>query len=191
MSRLLIQPGDREEEDKDQGRDYDPPKGYERVTGEEHQHLVVEHKEPLGPGHVGIGAEVHRLGEGRGYQVGQGNDDRQEDSRSGEVRYDLSGEEPHGLVRPVVDVLVGYYLSRFYRLYRAFSYFHLPLPNLSSSRELPVLAHQVQVYTDKGSQKRRQEPHVDDKHATERRRAGRVPPEEKGGHVLAYKGRVG
>src|SRR5215212_1740680 len=41
VSRLLIQPRDREQQDDKQGRYHDPPEGYERETGEEHQHLVV------------------------------------------------------------------------------------------------------------------------------------------------------
>src|SRR5215208_2991192 len=67
VSRLLIQPRDREQQDDKQGRYHDPPEGYERETGEEHQHLVVEHKKPLGPGHVACGADVHRLRQRRGH----------------------------------------------------------------------------------------------------------------------------
>src|SRR3954464_13064660 len=116
MPRLLIQPRDREEEGNYQRRYYYPTERYKRVAGEEHQHLVIEHKEPLGPGDVGIGADVHRFRERCGYQVRQGDNDRQEKGRADEVHRDLPGEEPHRLVRTVVDVLLGYNLPLFYRL---------------------------------------------------------------------------
>src|ERR687883_589581 len=85
VSRLLIQPRDREQQNEEQGRYHDPPEGYERETGEEHEHLVVEHEEPLGSGHVARGADVHRLRQGRGHQVRQHDDDRQKNGRTGEV----------------------------------------------------------------------------------------------------------
>src|SRR5918998_2544254 len=93
VSRLPVQPRDREEDDEDQGRYHDPPEAYERVTGEEHQHLVVEEEEPLGPGHVGRGADVRRLREGRGHHVRQEDDDPHKDGGYDEIRHDLPGEE--------------------------------------------------------------------------------------------------
>src|SRR5215204_6423008 len=78
--------------------------------GEEHEHLLVEEEEPLGPWHVLDGRRVRRLGERRGGGVGEydaGDEDKGADVA---ILEHLPGEEPHGLVRTLEDVLFGNYL---------------------------------------------------------------------------------
>src|SRR5215217_8294661 len=64
--RAPIEPRDGEEEPDEDRRHHDGPEGYQRVSGEEHEHLLVEEEEPLGPWYVGNGRRVRRRGERRG-----------------------------------------------------------------------------------------------------------------------------
>src|SRR5215210_1397802 len=66
---LPVQPGDREQQDDEQRRDYHVPDGYERRTGEVDEPLVQEEEEPLRSRHVDRRAEVHRLRQGGGHHV--------------------------------------------------------------------------------------------------------------------------
>src|ERR687890_669569 len=63
--RAPIEPRDGEEEPDEDRRDHDGPERDQGVSGEEHEHLLVEEEEPLGPGHVFDGRRVRRLGERR------------------------------------------------------------------------------------------------------------------------------
>src|SRR5215217_2867781 len=85
VSRLSIQPRDRKEDDRDYRRDYYSPKRYEHVTGEEHQHLVVEEEEPLRARYVARRADIHRLREGRGYRVRQENNHCHKNGRNDDI----------------------------------------------------------------------------------------------------------
>src|SRR5215211_141212 len=131
VRRFFVQPGDREQQDDEQRRYYHVTEGYQRRAGEVDQPLVQEEEEPLRPGNVGRRAEVHRLGQRDRQHVGEDHDDRQEDGRDGEVRHDLTREEPLGLVIALEDVLLGYYLSLFNRLRRTAPNLHHSLFDLS------------------------------------------------------------
>src|SRR5215210_8313074 len=63
--RAPLEPGDGEEESDEDRRHHDGPEGYQRVSWEEHEHLLVEEEEPLGPRHVGNRRRVGWLGERR------------------------------------------------------------------------------------------------------------------------------
>src|SRR5215210_8451412 len=64
--RAPIEPRDGEEDPDEDRRHYDGPERDQRVSGEEHEHLLVEEEEPLRPGYVGDRRRVRRLGEWRG-----------------------------------------------------------------------------------------------------------------------------
>src|ERR671918_1245853 len=104
--RAPIEPRDGEEEPDEDGRHNDGPEGYQGVSGEEHEHLLVEEKEPLGPGHVLDGRRVRRLGERRRREIGERRDDEQEQHAEVSLYEYLVGEEWHRLVVGVVDVLL-------------------------------------------------------------------------------------
>src|SRR5919199_6923710 len=127
VRRLLVQPGNREQQDDKQERYYHIPEGYENGTGEVHQPLIQEEEEPLGTRYVDRRADVHRLRQRGGHRVREGDYDRQKNRRDGEVRHYLPGKETLGLVVVVEDVLLGYFLSLFYRLSRTVPYLHHPL----------------------------------------------------------------
>src|SRR5215218_3397431 len=105
-----IEPRDGEEETDEDRRHHDGPERDQRVPGEEHEHLLVEEEEPLGPWHVLDGRRVRRLGERRGGGVGEydaGDEDKGADVA---ILEHLPGEKPYSLVRTLEDVLFGNYL---------------------------------------------------------------------------------
>src|SRR5215212_9555205 len=124
VRRFSVEPGDREQQDDEQRRYYHVADRYERRAGEVDQPLIQEEEEPLRPGNVDRRAEVHRLRQRGGQRVSEDHDDRQQNGRDGQVRHDLTGEEPHGFVVALEDVLLGYYLSLFDRLRRTVPYLH-------------------------------------------------------------------
>src|SRR5688572_12324249 len=108
--RAPIEPWDGEEEPDEDRRHHDGPEGYQGVSGEEHEHLLVEEEEPLGPWHVLDGRRVSRLGERSGGGIGEydaGDEDKGADVA---IFEHLPGEEPYGLVGTLEDVLFGNYL---------------------------------------------------------------------------------
>src|SRR3712207_2751870 len=103
--RAPIEPRDGEEEpDEDRGH-HDRPEGYQGVSGEEHEHLLVEEEEPLGPRHVLDRRRIRRLGERRGCGVGEHDAGEQYEGADVAVLDHLPGEERYGLVRTLEDVL--------------------------------------------------------------------------------------
>src|SRR5215213_1420196 len=66
-----------------------------------------------------------------------------------------------------------------------------PLGVLEGRAELAVFAKQVQVETNQGSQRRRQQPHVDGEHSREGSRSRRVPTQQKRYHPVPDQRRVG
>src|SRR5829696_4450562 len=66
-----------------------------------------------------------------------------------------------------------------------------PLGVLEGRAELAVFAKQVQVETNQGSQRRRQQPHVDGEHPREGSRSRRVPTQQKRYHPVPDQRRVG
>src|SRR5215210_5748329 len=108
--RAPIEPRDGEEDPDEDRRHHDGPERDQRVPGEEHEHLLVEEEEPLGPWHVLDGRRVRRLGERRGGGVGEygaGDEDKGADVA---ILEHLPGEKPYSLVRTLEDVLFGNYL---------------------------------------------------------------------------------
>src|SRR3712207_6466135 len=52
VARSPVEPRHREQEHDEDRRHHDGPESYKGVAGEEHEHLLVEEEEPLGPRHV-------------------------------------------------------------------------------------------------------------------------------------------
>src|SRR5215216_188933 len=105
-----VEPRDGEEDPDEDRRHHDGPERDQGVSGEEHEHLLVEEEEPLRPGYVGDRRRVRRLGERRGGGVGEydaGNEDKGADVA---ILEHLTGEERHCLVRTFKHVLLGNYL---------------------------------------------------------------------------------
>src|SRR5215213_11216244 len=108
--RAPIEPRDGEADPDEDRRHHDGPERDQGVPGEEHEHLLVEEEEPLGPWHVLDGRRVRRLGERRGGGVGEydaGDEDKGADVA---ILEHLPGEKPYSLVRTLEDVLFGNYL---------------------------------------------------------------------------------
>src|SRR5215203_1208600 len=108
--RAPIEPRDGGEEPDEDRRHHDGPEGYQRVSGEEHEHLLVEKEEPLGARHVLDGRGVRRLGERRGGGVGEYDAGAEDKGADVAILEHLPGEEPHCLVRTLEDVLFCNYL---------------------------------------------------------------------------------
>src|SRR5215207_10346218 len=108
--RPPIQPRQREEQDDEDRRHHHGPEADQGIPREEHEHLLVEEEEPLGPGYVRDRRRVSRLGQGRGRDVREHAAGQEDQRRDEQVVEDLLWEEPHGLVRAFIDVLFGDYL---------------------------------------------------------------------------------
>src|SRR5215208_739210 len=108
--RASIEPRDGEEEPDEDRRYHDRPEGYQRVSGEEHEHLLVEEEEPLRPRYVGDRRRVRRLGERRGGGVGEHDAGHEDKGADVAVLEHLPGEERYGLVRTLEHVLFCDYL---------------------------------------------------------------------------------
>src|ERR671915_1453336 len=104
-----IEPRDGEEEPDEDGRHHDGPERYQRVSGEEHEHLLVEEEEPLRPWHVLDGRRVRRLGERRWGGIGEHDAGEEDKGADVAVLEHLTGEEPDSLVRTLEHVLFGNY----------------------------------------------------------------------------------
>src|SRR5215216_1342102 len=108
--RASIEPRDGEEEPDEDRRHHDRPEGYQRVSGEEHEHLLVEEEEPLRPRYVGDRRRVRRLGERRRGGVGEYDAGDEDKGAYVAILEHLPREEPHCLVRTLEDVLFCNYL---------------------------------------------------------------------------------
>src|SRR5918998_3455383 len=103
-----VEPRHREQKDYKDRRHDDGPERYQGVAGEEHEHLLVEEEEPLGPRHVGDGGRVRGFGQRRRDDVREHGDHDEEQRRDVAVLQDLVWKERDALVVAVVDVLLGY-----------------------------------------------------------------------------------
>src|SRR5215204_5532465 len=110
MPRAPVEPGDGEEEPDEDRRHHDGTEGYQGVSGEEHEHLLVEEEEPLRPWHVGDRRRVRRFGERRRGGVREHDAGEQYKGADVAVLEHLTGEERHGLVGTLEHVLFGDYL---------------------------------------------------------------------------------
>src|SRR5829696_9776848 len=110
VPRAPVEPGYGEEKPDEDRRHNDGPERYQGVSGEEHEHLLVEKEEPLGARHVGYGGRVRRLGQGRRGGVREHHAGDENGRGDVAVLENLAGEERNGLVRTLEDVLRGDYL---------------------------------------------------------------------------------
>src|ERR687890_134391 len=108
--RAPVEPRYGEQKTYEDRRHHYGPERYQGVPGEEHEHLLVEEEEPLGPGHVLHGRRVRRLGERRGGGVGEYDAGDEDKGAYVAILEHLPGEEPYSLVRTLEDVLFGNYL---------------------------------------------------------------------------------
>src|SRR5215216_1980902 len=110
-----VEPRDGEEDPDEDRRHHDGPERDQGVSGEEHEHLLVEEEEPLGPRHVLDGRRVRRLGERRGGGVREHDAGEEDEGADVAVLEHLPGEERYGLVRTLEYVLLGdyFFFNRF------------------------------------------------------------------------------
>src|ERR687886_1389253 len=110
MARFPIEPRHREQQDDEDRRHHHGSEADQSVAREEHEHLLVEEEEPFRPGYVRDGRGVRRVGERRGREVREHDAGQKDQRRDDQVVEHLRREEAHGLVRALVDILLGDYL---------------------------------------------------------------------------------
>src|SRR5215217_7189079 len=177
--RTPIEPRDGEEEPDEDRRHHDGPERYQGVSGEEHEHLLVEEEEPLGPCHVPQSYQWYV-------------------SLLGKSCYSPSLTVPFVAV-PVravaaADVGLPFVLVHLVAgvLFEALSFVQLrePVGVLELAAEYAVTPEQIEVRSDKRSYQGREQPDVDSEKARERRWPHGVTPKEEVDHVPAHEWRV-